>query len=79
MHLYVAHRQDHSKDRCGRLGVRKQSLPDPDALRIALEVRRSPLNHKEDKQTFDYAETLAEPIQRFADVLEKELTAAKEA
>lgn len=53
--------------------------PDPDALRIALEVRRSPLNHKEDKQTFDYAETLAEPIQRFADVLEKELTAAKEA
>lgn len=25
--------------------------PDPDALRIALEVRRSPLNHKEDKQT----------------------------
>lgn len=53
--------------------------PDPGALRIALEVRRSPLNHKEDKQTFDYAETLAEPIQRFADVLEKELTAAKEA
>ena len=53
--------------------------PDPDALRIALEVRRNPLNHKEDKQTFDYAETLAEPIQRFADVLEKELTAAKEA
>ena len=47
--------------------------PDPDALRIALEVRRSPLNHKGDKQTFDYAETLAEPIQRFADVLEKEL------
>lgn len=52
---------------------------DPDALRIALEVRRIPLNHKENKQTFDYAETLAEPIQRFADVLEKELTAAKEA
>lgn len=47
--------------------------PDPDALSIALEVRRSPLNHKEDKQTFDYAETLAEPIQRFTDVLEKEL------
>ena len=53
--------------------------PDPDALRIALEVRRSPLNHKEDKQTFDYAEMLAEPIQRFADVLQKELTATKEA
>lgn len=51
--------------------------PDPDALRIALEVRRSPLEHKEDKRTFDYAETLAEPIQRFADVLEKELYISK--
>ena len=31
-----------------------------------------------DKQTFDYAETLAEPIQRFADVLEKELKISKQ-
>lgn len=51
--------------------------PDPDALRIALEVRRSPLKRKEDKRIFDYAETLAEPIQRFADVLEKELYISK--
>ena len=51
--------------------------PDSDALRIALEVRRSPLEHKEDKQTFDYAEMLGEPIQRFADVLEKELDISK--
>ena len=51
--------------------------PDPDALRYALQVRRSPLEYKDDKQTFDYAETLAEPIQRFADVLEKELNASK--
>ncbi len=47
--------------------------PDPDALRFALKVRRSPLEYKDDKETFDYAETLAEPIQRFADILEKEL------
>ena len=46
---------------------------DPDALRYALKVRRSPLEYKDDKETFDYAETLAEPIQRFADILEKEL------
>lgn len=46
--------------------------PDPDALRFALKVRRSPLEYKDDKE-FDYAETLAEPIQRFADILEKEL------
>lgn len=47
--------------------------PDPDAVSYALKVRRSPLEYKDDKQTFDYAETLAEPIQRFTDVLENEL------
>ena len=31
------------------------------------------MEYKDDKETFDYAETLAEPIQHFADVLEKEL------
>ena len=43
-----------------------------------MKVRRNPLAYKDDKQTFDYAETLAEKIQRFADVLEKELIQAKE-
>ena len=46
---------------------------DPDALEFALKVRRNPLDYKENRQVFDYAETLAEPIQRFADILEKEL------
>ena len=56
------HRQNHCKDRA----LENNLCPYPDALRIALDVRRSPLNHKEDKQTFDHAETLAESIQRFA-------------
>lgn len=47
--------------------------PDPGALTAALKVRRNPLQYKDDKETFDYAETLAEPIQRFADVLGEEL------
>ena len=55
------------------MGVGKQPLPHPDALRFALKVRRNPLEYKDDKETFDYAETLAEPIQRFANVLENEL------
>lgn len=38
-----------------------------------MKARRSPLEYKEDKATLDYAETLAKPIQRFADVLEIEL------
>ena len=48
------------------------------ALRYALIVRRSPLEYRDDKETFDYAETLAEPIQRFADVLEKAQIQEKE-
>ena len=51
--------------------------PDADAMQYALRVRRNPLKYKEDKLTFDYAETLAAPIQRFADVLEHELVQAK--
>lgn len=47
--------------------------PVPDALKIAVNVRRNPFIYKADKQTLDYAETLAEPIQCFANVLEKEL------
>lgn len=54
-----------------------ENCPDPDALRFALKVHRNPLEYKDDKETFDYAETLAEPIQCFADVLEKELNASK--
>lgn len=52
--------------------------PDSETLKYALKVRRSPLEYKDDKQTFDYAETLAESIQRFADILEKELIQTKE-
>ena len=55
------------------MGIGKQPLLRPDALEFALKVRRNPLDYKDNRQVFDYAETLAEPIQRFADVLEIEL------
>lgn len=51
--------------------------PDADALQYALRVRRAPLKYKDDPATLDYAEALAGPIQRFADVLEQELTQAQ--
>lgn len=47
--------------------------PDLRALTTALNVRRSPLKYRDDKEIFDYAETLGEPIQHFADILETEL------
>jgi len=62
-----------SKTNAAEWALENNLCPNPDALRYALKIRRSPLKYKDDKQTFDYAETLAEPIQRFADVLEKEL------
>lgn len=66
-----------AKTNAAEWALENNLCPDPDALRFALKVRRSPLEYKDDKETFDYAETLAKPIQRFADVLEKELNASK--
>lgn len=47
--------------------------PVPDVLKTALQVRKAPLEYKNNKQALEYAESLAEPIQVFADVLEDEL------
>lgn len=57
--------------------LENELCPNPDVLQYALQVRREPLKYKSNEQTFDYAETLAEPIQRFADVLDNELTRVK--
>lgn len=46
--------------------------PAPDVLKTALQVRKAPLEYK-NQQVLEYAESLADPIQRFADVLEDEL------
>lgn len=47
--------------------------PVPDVLKTALKVRKVPLEYKNNEQALDYAETLADPIQSFADVLENAL------
>lgn len=62
-----------AKTQAAEWALENNLCPDSDVLKIALKVRRKPLDYKEDKQIFDYAQTLAEPIQRFADVLEQEL------
>lgn len=67
-----------TKTKAAEWALANNLCSDPDALRCALKVRKSPLEYKDDKETFDYAETLAPSIQRFADVLEKELYQAKE-
>ncbi len=67
-----------AKTEAAELALENKLCPNPDALRFALKVRRNPLEYKNDKETFDYAETIAEQVQRFADVLKKELIQAKE-
>ena len=62
-----------AKTEAGEWALENNLCPDPDVLEIALKVRRNPLAYKDNQNIFDYAETLADPIQRFADVLEKEL------
>lgn len=47
--------------------------PVPNALETALKIRRNPMAYRSDPDVFNYAENLGSEIQRFADVLEKEL------
>ena len=61
------------KTEAAKWALENNLCTDPEVLKTALRVRRNPLEYKDDEQIFDYAETLAEPVQRYADVLEKEL------
>lgn len=62
-----------AKTAAAEWALENELCPDADALQYALEVRREPMKYKDDRATFDYAETLIEPIHRFTDVLEREL------
>lgn len=62
-----------AKTKAAEWALDNNLCPDPRTLTTALNVRRNPLNYRDDKETFDYAETLGEPIQRFADVLGTEI------
>ncbi len=62
-----------AKTKAAEWALENNLCPDLHALTTALNVRRSPLKYRDDKETFDYAGTLGAPIQRFADVLENEL------
>jgi len=62
-----------AKTEAAEWALENDLCPNRDAFETALEVRRNPLKYKEDKAMLDCAEILGGPIQRFADVLEKEL------
>lgn len=61
-----------AKTEAAEWALENRLCPDPNVLEFTLKVRRNPLEYTDDK-TLDYAETLGEQIQRFADILEREL------
>lgn len=65
-----------SKTEAGQWALDNNLCPVSHALETALKVRKNPMAYLNDVRIFDYAETLGSEIQRFADVLEKELKAA---
>ena len=65
-----------AKTAAAEWALENKLCPDPNVLEISLKVRENPLVLKKDEMYLDYAETLAEPIQSFADVLERELLLA---
>lgn len=65
-----------SKTDAGAWALQNQLCASPEALEYALRVRMNPLAYIHDDSTLDYAETLSEPIQRFADALKTELERA---
>ena len=62
-----------SKTAAGKWALEQQLCPTPEALTKALTVRINPLCYQNDSEIWDYAETLGDDIQKFADVLEEEL------
>ena len=53
--------------------MKKRVCPVPKSLKTAVEVRKYPLKYKNLVRYRNYAKHTGDDIQRFADVLEKEL------
>ena len=62
-----------AKTAAGEWALQEKICPCVDALTKALAVRKEPMKYRNDVPSLDYAETLGETIQRYADVLEIEL------
>lgn len=62
-----------SKTDAAQWALDNNLCPVPGALETALKVRRDPMAYRSDSAIFSCAENLGPEIQRFADVLEKEL------
>jgi predicted nucleotidyltransferase len=62
-----------AKTTAGEWALENNLCPDAEILETALKARKEPEKYKDDEVFLDWAETLGIHIQRFADVLEREL------
>lgn len=62
-----------SKTKAAEWAMENHLCPDEGALSFALKVRKNPLEAKNDPAVFDFAEGMADAIQRFNDVLGTEI------
>ena len=61
------------KTAAGEWALQEQLCPCADALTRAVQIRKSPMNYLKEEQTLDEAAQLGDSIQKYADVLEREL------
>ena len=66
-----------SKTAAGEWALREEVCPTSKTLEYALKVRRLPIKYKNDAKTLSYAGTINDDVQRYADVLEKEIRAQR--
>ncbi len=62
-----------SKTKAGEWALREHIFPDEEALKRALMIRRAPLRYRDDAETRLWLGGLEPTVQRYADVLEREL------
>lgn len=67
-----------AKTAAGQWALKENICPWANALAKAVEVRKEPNRYQYDERIFDYAETLGDSIQKYADVLENELRGSYE-
>lgn len=67
-----------TKTAAGEWAIENNLVPDVKVMKRVLEIRKYPKEFKNDKATLDWVVTLGPHIQKFADVLEKELEKTEE-
>lgn len=65
-----------AKTEAGKWALNNNLVPDADIMCKAIKIREKPALYKDDNEILAWSETLGEYIQRFADVLEKEISKA---